>query len=659
VKAPRGPEWARLTELGSTSSAPLEAAFLTTYEPPDSSLLVEELLPAWLGLEAPYSGDGPGQLRFYTELVGRLKSLHGRFVVVSSAAQTNVGPLPAGSEDWLWNHVQRLEVGAHTDATQHAKLWLLHWGRERDSPERLEVVVSSANLTRSALHSQLQAGWRCLVDLADRGSTKRRDGWGLLAPFLERLGRACGNRGSESVEYWLRLLRRADCPQGVTFVASVQGDHAMQDLRRQAWGAEGLRHLWQGRGRRRMTIVVPTVGMWNEERLRKFGERAGVGMSDIQLAWIDKEHRWAGRWSMPRATGEALRVRANGEAGPIELGAIANPDQPACDKVWRSPYPSSFTSDDRRWPHCKLYELLQGRDRRLLVTSANFSAAAWGHQAKRNAITHIQNFELGVAFRSEKGLGRHLSSRNFIPAAQNTTDEDVPVPDVRWASAEWNGHRLRVQYRVGPGVIVARRIQIVVERGEPCVRSVAWTGRSLRTGVLQWRTSSTVPLMVHLHVGIGGTRPVPVVDVRPASERQQVVCSRLDPKEAEELLARLAEERYGYRLADGPGSRTTPTTPRGSRHQSDSYDVAAYVDARRRFQWIDAWRAHLEAAQGEVARAGALEDGRRVLARWERQAETWRSGAPLTPRSKATQHSNLALAVALAAKELRRWLKDA
>ena len=42
-----------------------------------------------------------------------------------------------------------------------------------------------------------------------------------------------------------------------------------------------------------------------------------------------------------------------------------------------------------------MYSLKRGNSRRLLVTSANFSPAAWGRESRDGGLT-IENFELGV-----------------------------------------------------------------------------------------------------------------------------------------------------------------------------------------------------------------------------------------------------------------------
>ena len=156
--------WQSLLHTDAPPACPLQAALFTTYDRADERLLAEHLLPRLLRLSREPDGEGAERQYFLLELDRRLKQLHDRLVVVSSTAREE----PADAEEgesatygWVWRSVRHLTVGRRGKAVQHAKLWLLHWGPpDADGVERLEIVVSSANLTRAAFRGQLQAAWR-------------------------------------------------------------------------------------------------------------------------------------------------------------------------------------------------------------------------------------------------------------------------------------------------------------------------------------------------------------------------------------------------------------------------------------------------------------------------------------------------------------------
>ena len=78
----------------------LRAALLTTFEPPDADVLVEDVLPVWLGLAREATDSGPEQTTFIVELQQRIKALRGRLSVFTSTRPSE------GSAHWLWNDVR-------------------------------------------------------------------------------------------------------------------------------------------------------------------------------------------------------------------------------------------------------------------------------------------------------------------------------------------------------------------------------------------------------------------------------------------------------------------------------------------------------------------------------------------------------------------------
>ena len=262
------PGWKPLTgldELG-TNGGRLLGALLTTFDPPDPGLLIEEYLPVWLGLENSYADEGTDRLRYFAELEDALRRLKGQIAIVSSA-----GEVATSVEAWIWNYIRRFEVGAEGAAVQHAKLWMFHRApATKGKPETLELVISSANLTRDGLRGQIQAGWRCVLQLEARGSDSRSSTWGVLPAFLTKLGAAAGSACPKMVDRWGALLRRCECPDGVEFIASVPGAHSATTLARRpsAWGAAGLRASWSGRSMPRMISMAPTIGRWTSKSIK-------------------------------------------------------------------------------------------------------------------------------------------------------------------------------------------------------------------------------------------------------------------------------------------------------------------------------------------------------------------------------------------------------
>ena len=386
--------WKPLTALDEerASGGRLLGAFLTTFDPPDPGVLIEEYLPVWLGLENSYADEGIDRLRYFSELEDALRRLKGNIAIVSSA-----GEIGTSAEAWIWNYIRRFEVGAEGAAVQHAKLWMFHRApAAKSQPATLEIVISSANLTRDGLRGQIQAGWRCVLPLDARGSEGRKNAWGVLPEFLVKLGKVSGSGGPTTIERWVELLRRCECPVGVEFIASVPGIHSAATLaqQRSAWGAAGLRASWSGRSRPKLIAMAPTVGRWTSKSISTWTKLAGVEPRRISVAWVRGGHPWAGRWQLDPKTEAALT------ASGIRWLEVPRP----YDDDWESPLCDEHQQTDPRWSHAKLYELCQGARRRLLITSANLSRAAWG-DAQANGELVIDNFELGVLLRVHDGFG--------------------------------------------------------------------------------------------------------------------------------------------------------------------------------------------------------------------------------------------------------------
>jgi len=162
-------EWESLLHTDSPPKSRLKAALFTTYDRTDERLLVEHLLPVLLKLSREPGGNELEQQYFLLELDQRLKQLHDKLIIVSSTVREEAGDeneFESSIYSWIWRSIRHFTVGREGKAVQHAKLWLLHWSSTTDDDEEyIEIVVSSANLTRSAFKGQIQAVWRSCIKL--------------------------------------------------------------------------------------------------------------------------------------------------------------------------------------------------------------------------------------------------------------------------------------------------------------------------------------------------------------------------------------------------------------------------------------------------------------------------------------------------------------
>jgi hypothetical protein len=342
--------WESLLHTDAPPACPLKAALFTTYDRADERLLAEHLLPLLLKLSREPDGEGAERQYFLLELDQRLKHLHDHLIVVSSTSReepTDEEEGERGTYGWIWRSIRNLTVGSKGRAVQHAKLWLLHWGAaDVDGIEYLELVISSANLTRAAFRSQVQAAWRACIKLHPQRSNERLRSWGVLPEFLRELAASAGE--DEHLAPFTELLARGDCPAGVSFVASVPGMHSRQILRRTPWGAAGLRNLLpSGRGAVRVAMLVPFVGSWGAEALRCWCAAFEGSPDRMTMIWIDQNHPWAqaAKWVLPKAT---LQTLAKLDATLVKLRH--SPDQQ--DET--DPFHEEHLRGDDRWSHAKV-----------------------------------------------------------------------------------------------------------------------------------------------------------------------------------------------------------------------------------------------------------------------------------------------------------------
>lgn len=621
------PGWEPLTAVQRPPRYRLEAALVTTYDPPDPGVLIEDYLPAWLGLENGYSEEAADRVRYYSELESELNRIKQRITIISSA-----GSAPAGVDAWIWRYIRRLEVGAQKSAVQHAKLWMFHWvGTAVEEGELLEFVVSSANLTRSGLRRQIQAGWRCRLPLVRVSAATRLSAWGVLPAFLKELASSC----DESMARWHELLGRSYAPNDVSFIASVPGSHPRATLRRAStcWGLAGLARHFTG-SKARLGVMAPFIGTWDEAAVRACCKEVGVEPERLSVAWISEGHLWALDWNLDESSERALT------ASGITWLAVPDPNR---EGDWESPFSDEQLPADSRWSHAKLYDLRDGQRRALLVTSANFSRSAWGDP--QSGSVRIKNFELGVVFPFRDGfLGylQELSGARNVGVVKPIEPYELPIA---WVTAEWDGAVISVACRLRDEDPLRPQLEVRAARApEADTIEVEWTGTGRCAASISWTGARGIPLTLRLETAGGEQRDVPVADLRPGIDRA-FVNPEFDEAKLREMADALLEERYGYVASsngNGPGGGGAPNGD--DNVAPTSYSVTAYEDARRRFRLIDNWARELE-AETEDGRRHILSDGNRIAALWGRQA------------GDAKRSPGLQIAARIAVEELRRRIE--
>jgi hypothetical protein len=537
---------------------------MTSFEQPDAGLLVEYLLPSLLGGSYSLSQELQERTLFFGELGTALEALHGRLTVISSP------PRVAREESqypWLWRYVSHFIVGAESRAVQHAKLWAFHW-KDNDE-EHLELHVSSTNLTTSAFKAQMQAGWQVMLPLGVRASQTTCRTWGDLVPFLDALGASAGDVAATRTQRLVTLLGRVECPADLTFVASVPGRKSAARQLKQFAPSE-------------LHVLTPTIGEWNDRTLAAWTADAGVVPGRIRLKWISEQHPWAATlgWALSTAALETL------ESNGVQLECL--------------PIEARFTEQHRdadlRWSHAKLYLLRSRRKRRLLLTSANWSFAAWG--AGKDS---PRNFELGVLFEPEwtelETLGEPFDPPDIRPFCVDRTDEEDNESALGWAEASWNGKRILLRARS-------------TNLDTPITALVTFTGSSedgisLVDGaaVLSWKDPEHTPLTARFTQG-SEMLAVDVLDLRRPTEFAETPLPEVDPAVAKALREAFLLQRYGGPVVDPetiPGLGGADRPPAAGAPATD-YSVQAWLDARTAFNVVDQWRAALAEAAGDPVR---------------------------------------------------------
>lgn len=661
--------WESLLRTDAPTGCRLKAALVTTYDQPDERFLAEEFLPTLLRLSHDPAGEGREHTAFLIELDRRLKELQGRLVLISSssrdepAADEEASTEPVGSTAfaWIWSSVRHFHVGRTQRAVQHAKLWMFHWSNPAvladddadaaEPTEYLEIVVSSANLTRAAFRSQLQGAWRVLLPLHKASSGARRASWGILPAFLDELARSAA--AVPEVERFTALLGRASAPADATFIASVPGTHSRATLKKTPWGAAGLRDAAPGgRGHVKLSILAPYVGSFGDsETLERFCQSYEGQPSKLSLVWIKGHHPWARgkRWVLPRATAEGMAAQ-----GVTFLELRQDTREPELTDAFHEEHRHT----DPRWSHAKAYSFSRGRSERLVITSANFSQAAWGKEDDDGALA-IQNFELGVSYAPARDAWPFSALEEVEDIEELHLSEQAPrsiPPTILWAQARWDGATIFIECRVAAGDPLIADVRFAgTTRNLPISEWRTDDGSATRTAEVVYARAEPTPAAVDLRSG-GAQVTVTVLDERPAAEREAALPPDIDDALAQEILdddlfaafngpARDddvpeprdadnekgdgedagrdgAVEQDGPDFADGPENDDALVADGldldedGVASRGDSYAVPAFVMARRYLACVDCWGQRMEHASkvdDDFEQALLRKDGRKLI----------------------------------------------
>ena len=671
--------WESLLHTNAPSTCSLKAALFTTYDRADERFLVEHLLALLLKLNREPEGEGKERQYFLLELDRRLKQLHDRLVVVSSTAReepTEGGKDESGAYGWIWRSIRNLTVGSRRKAVQHAKLWLLHWGAANDEgDEYVEIVVSSANLTRAAFTGQIQSAWRTCLKLNPRGSKDRLASWGVLPDFLRELFASAGD--DERLTPFVDLLSRADCPAGVTFVASVPGTHSRQTLRSTPWGSAGLRKMTPpGKGMVSAAVLSPFVGSWDNDAIDRWCAMFDGSTNRLKLIWIDKNHPWVPQWKLLAATMQAL---TGAGASLLQLRHEVGDDE------YTDPFHEEHRTADNRWSHAKVYLLRRGTSRRLLVTSANFSPSAWGSDGPDGELT-IENFELGVCVAQVAWPFDSLEAfdNEEDAATVSTLTISATTGLITWAQAVWDGKNVVVKCRCAGN----RDVLGEINRGGESISITNWAmdadGR-LRSAQISWSDTKEPPSFVQLTCELE-TMSVPFFDNRRQPEREDSLPPEVDEDFAQTMRDELLFEQYGGRVAadveenettnndeggesinDGSELNTIPNGSAGTNdgvikqdsedddidgvfRRTDSYAVPAFELARQYLRVVDNWAVEVKRA----ATRGTATFERRVL---KRDGQMLMEALQRQVKRDDKKGAEWAIGASLAAEELSLRLK--
>lgn len=566
----------------------LKGALLSTYDPPSADVLLDEFLPRWLGMERRAVADGT-DAAYFAERARLLRETKRSIAIFHSQGTLSGHP-------WLWSQVNAFPIA--TQCRQHAKVWLFHWVSKTSKKERLQVVVSSMNLTVAALKTQVQALWHATVSIEAKATSKGRKAWGGLSDILEALPKETSKKFRKEADKACRdfsvLLDRSIPPQGVTFVASIPRTGAALPHQQVAAAIKGMKVTY-------INVLTPFVGPWKRDALAEWCDCLFAAKNEQKRLGIFRQEDQHSKWCLEEhARPQGVDTRVLGVSEPLFEGY--------------SPF------NDHRWVHAKIYELAgkvgKKKCRHVLITSANFTQAAWGNPKTSTA---PKNFELGVLFEG-RGFAFDPAKLDGTGIFPEPDEQTSPEPGVL---ATWDGKRISVDTTLSLvylAVLADRqaknRAKWVPEKKSGEVPTMAWPSntRKGRPTILVWKSEDKPGSSAIQWVGKAlddGSDP-PTDPSIPDDRR-------------DELEAGIIAERYGGKWVDGSEvPQDTPPDEAAKKKPETGGDGATYSievieTARDLGVVIDGWCAALAKARArslerEVERV--LDDGKRLWELW-------------------------------------------
>ncbi len=201
----------------------------------------------------------------------------------------------------------------------------------------------------------------------------------------------------------------------------------------------------------------------------------------------------------------------------------------------------------------------------------------------------------------------------------------------------WDGKTIRLAARLSsPKTRLLPAIE-VVSRAKSIKRTARWRPENARglQAMVDWPPVRGIPAYVVLCSS--GTHQekieVTVSDMRPNIASAEEDFEGIDPEEAEKLLLRLLEERYGGPSADDP-QRDGGKRRRRAPIPPANYSVQAVEHAREKLAIVTNWAEKLQAISDEDQN-GALavvEDGKRLVRLWRSHENTAEGAVGLAAR---------------------------
>jgi hypothetical protein len=279
-----------------------------------------------------------------------------------------------------------------------------------------------------------------------------------------------------------------------------------------------------------------------------------------------------------------------------------------------------------------------------LLTSANFSQAAWGSQSRNGELT-IENFELGVCV--EQGAWPFENLEAFEDEKRAATVSQLPSRGtalIAWARASWNGKKVVIECRCGANQDLKGQVRSSDGKSAQVGSWTVGAGTRIRSARVQWTDKKQPPSVAQL-ICRNETLSLAVFDERPPIDREYAVPPEVDENIGQTMKDELLFEQYGGKVATDveeeeqtaggqkpdelilaiPDSTDSEEESEETAvGRSDSYAVPEFVLAQRHLRVVDNWADHVKrATKGRTEafeRQVLLRDGELLIEAFERQA---------------------------------------